>query len=843
MGNHPSQRARVCYGRTLGESSAIPVEYQFHPLFALAFIATLVCANCQHSYAADSLVGVAGDVTAAEVQGCRQVPAEELRHALLVDTPVELACAPSSPLDIFIETVQRTSQEDYLGDGFADSQVKAGLDPSGQHLLIHVFEGPQYTAGNVEIVGASLVDTKALVSALTQPGMQAPADTVIGESAGTMLIPTWKESELAQIPWEIGKPAHLSTQDLDACRDQTLKALLNQGFFWADINVQPELRGDRTAVLVVHIVKEGPKAGLSAIRISGLAINTQQDVLAYAGLTLGMPIDLQFLRSVREKFWNSGRFFRHDIRANWSRANPGKIALELDFWEHPNLPPLNTPIPVDSPQGIMLRMALTVQESMARGDAFIVKLNNGRQHLRIAMQSNRGFSLHWLRDASNTSPSTEPATFGHYLIDIPQPPQSLDLALIARPNRIDLFSATARRRFTLREKMLLSINLEIVPDPTDKEHPFSINFGAGFNMDPMEGQPPVRLDFSLAPVACLDCVTPRSGPSSPPRKIELRNGILQVDYKFGSFRVDAASGRLINWSSESSEFEFEQGALDREIKTDAMPRSMANDYDPRHPVSSLVGFLAACNSSGPFFLWGTPERTRVMVHFISILAGPALESLDRGIAESTDADDDFDDARRYVDSDSPMTWALAWAGYANYVFEYGTWPWTISREAMLALGGGSPDAQSELVRVVNSDATGPIGFVALSAAMRPSSLVTAQAMASIGLDHLSADEFEHDVHILLKGPGIGPKTLSTLMQAVSDLSNDEFSVLSTAIPSNWVEVMNGVRQVGKTHPGQPVVDALAQSTDKWWNGSMRKIVKAELDHESDSALSSDQTGK
>jgi len=197
----------------------------------------------------------------------------------------------------------------------------------GRHLQIHVYEGPQYTAGNVEVVGASLTDTKALVSALTQPRMHAPADTVIGEAAGTLLIPTWKAPEEADVPWEIGKPARLSGEDLDACRDQALKALLNQGLFWATIDIEPEFHADHTALLVVHILNEGPKASLSDIQTSGLAINTRQEVLAYAGLKLGMPIDLHLLRSVREKFWDSGRFFQHDIRATWSKSAPGKNSI------------------------------------------------------------------------------------------------------------------------------------------------------------------------------------------------------------------------------------------------------------------------------------------------------------------------------------------------------------------------------------------------------------------------------------------------------------------------------------------------------------------------------------
>jgi hypothetical protein len=511
----------------------------------------------------------------------------------------------------------------------------------------------------------------------------------------------------------------------------------------------------------------------------------------------------------------------------------------MDFWEHPGVPPLNAPIPVDSPQGIMLRLAHSFQESMQRGDAFVIKSDQGRQHFEMAMQSKQGFSVRWRRDASNTALSREPSAPDRAPFYLQQPPQPLDLALVARPDRIDILSAAADRRFTLKDRLQLTMHMDFSPEPNDKNPPVSFNFDAGFNEDSDMGDPPIRLRCSLAPVVCLDFVTPRSGSSDIKPKIELRDGVLQVDGQFGSMRVDAASGRLIKWTSGPLEFEF---AKDPEIARGLMPRSVSNDYDPRHPVSSLVRFLAACNSSSPFFALGSSARASAIVNLTSSAAGPVLESLDRGVTESSDEDDDFDDAGRHVDSQNPTAIAHRWVGYVNYVFEYGSWPWTISRQVMLALGGGSPDAQPEFVRVVNSEQTGPIGFIALATAMGASP-TDAQAMASIGLDRVSAEAFKHDFHVLFESQGIGPKALSNLLQAVSDLSNDQFSALTAAIPADWVGILDYVRQVGKEHPGQPVVDALAQSSDKWWDASVRKIVKDELDRESGGALSSDQGGQ
>jgi hypothetical protein len=840
-----SVNARGCQGLRIFFTTS-ESEFNRDYVLTILVVVALLAVACQNLNAADSLVGVTGDIATAEVEGCQLVSAEKLRHALLVDAAVQLAGSPSVPMDEFVETVQRSSQEDYLTNGFGSAQVKVELDPSGRHLLIHVNEGPRYTAGNVEIFGASPADTKVLVSALTQRSAREPAAAEIDESAGTVFIPTWKSPKNGpEACWVIGKPAYLSKEDLDDCRDQINKVLLTQGLFWADVKVEPELRSDHTALLIVHIVNEGPQASLSDVQTSGLAINTRQEVLDFAGLKPGMPIDLKMLRDLREKFWNSGRFYQHDIRAKWSRSNPGKVSLALDFWEHPNLPRLSAPISVDSPNGIMLRMGRSLQASMERGDPFVLKLDNGRQHFKMVMQSNRGFAFHWLREALIAAPSSAPSTSYSTQFSIPQAPQSLDLALLASARKFEVLSATANHRFTINQNIPLSMSLDFVPDPTDKARPVSLMCYAGVPGDSYESDPLIRLECSIAPVGCLDLVTRRSDPSGVPPKIEMRNGILQVNGHFGSLYVNAASGRLIKWIRDPLEFEFEPGALDREIAADAMPGSVANDYDPQHPVSSGIDFLIALNSSSPIFIFGSPERTKAIAHFASILARPALESMDQKIAKSVNdnVDDDFDVANRHIDSGSPLAVLRSAIGYVNYIFEYGNWPWTVSRQAMLIVSGGSPDTEQEIIRVASSEETGPIGYAALATAMRPMDLKYTQAMANLGLDHLSANGFKNDFHVLLQSQGLGPKTLSNLLQAVADLSDDEYSALSAVIPADWADALSYMRQVGRQNPGRPIVDALAGSADKWWNGSLRKIVEAELHRESEDAPLTDPNGQ
>jgi hypothetical protein len=791
---------------------------------------------CRMSWAGDALVGTIGDLNAVEIYGCRLISPDVVRHALVMSEDVQIASSPSAPLDEFVTLVQRKLLAGYLDSGFANVEVTADVDPSGKHLLVRVNEGTQFTAGPVQFLGPPRADDKALLSVLTKRIPREPAPPEIDAPVGHIFLRTWKSPEPgSDAPWEIGRPARLTMEELNDCRFQVVKTLMREGYFWTKLEIEPEPRGDKTIRLNIRIIDQGPKAVLGEIKIEGLSINTPQDVLTLAGLKPGMPIDLNILQAVRKKLWDSGRFLRHDIRATWSPTTPGRMDLSLNFWEHPHVPPLSKPIDPDSPQGIMLRCAQSLKRSFEGGDSVTFGFKDGRNHFKFILQSDRGGVCRWICDAAKVeSPTTifsiPDHSPGHFLTST----QPVDLSLAASPNEISLFSTLAHRRYSVPFNEPLEVKLDFVPDPDDKAHPIFISLSGDIPPDPYAGVPAVTAECEIAPVACLDLVTPRSNAPEKAIKTELRGGVLYVSSKDSSLQVEAKSGRILRFSLNSdADFSVEPGALDREIASEEALAPTQNGYDPNYPVASFANFFVAWNSSCPVVAFKSPESARAVEHLTSRLTWQALKSFKREFLNAHSGND-FSIPLDTVSATNPLHILRTQIGFVDDLFDRSTWPWTICHEGVLYASGGSPYLQPEIMRLLSSNQTGPIGYAAISAALRPLDSEYARfspLVAKMGLEHLSEKDFKNDFQVLFQSHSVGATTLANLLQAVAELDDADFSAISTDISPDWTDALRYVRQIAKENPGQSVVDILAESTDKWWDQSVRKIVEAELKQE------------
>src|SRR5205085_6192248 len=126
--------------------------------------------------------------------------------------------------------------------------------------------------------------------------------------------------------------------------------LARQGFCWAEMTTEPLTLENGTAELVVTLKSEGPLALLDAVQFTGLKLNRPEDVIAFLGLKVGMPVSLSVLRNVREKLWETGRFLKHEIQADISPAHPGRVKLTIDMLEHPDAKPIGIEQPMTPAQ-------------------------------------------------------------------------------------------------------------------------------------------------------------------------------------------------------------------------------------------------------------------------------------------------------------------------------------------------------------------------------------------------------------------------------------------------------------------------------------------------------------
>src|SRR4051794_25778539 len=98
--------------------------------------------------AAPRTVGPDGDPRRLRIEGAVVVSADELRNALALDIPTQLAGTPAAPLSEYLFAVQSRLTLGYQRCGFPQAKVAVSIDPAGGPLAVRVAEGPRFLAGD-----------------------------------------------------------------------------------------------------------------------------------------------------------------------------------------------------------------------------------------------------------------------------------------------------------------------------------------------------------------------------------------------------------------------------------------------------------------------------------------------------------------------------------------------------------------------------------------------------------------------------------------------------------------------------------------------------------------------
>jgi hypothetical protein len=797
-------------------------------------------------------VGPLGDLRAARIEGCKLIAAERVRDALLKDMTVMSLASPSADLTELLNAIQRQLITAYENDGFPRAKVDVGPDVSGKVLRIRIDEGRRHVAGALRLVGGKRVDEAALRRHLVDPLQSQTVPVKVDAASESLTIGTWtsfdssfQESKREPL-WKPGSPARFDAAFLPMVEREAREALLLQGLCWASVKATMEPREDGSAELVLAITSEGPSAVLDQIQIKGLQRFDPKQVQQFLGLAPGMPIDLNALREIRRKLWESARFLKHEIRLDVAASHPGKANLTIELMEHPKAPPLHEPLEKVAPDGaLMLKLAMSLQRRMDAGQPVLFEAQAGRLHGRIIFQSDKGMLARLSRAAGAAKPVTIPATRAapapeDVLLEFPD---AADLAITAVSGKVGVFCPSARRHYVAAIDSTTGVQMAIqcVPDPDPDGTPRVASGIAGG----IRTNARTTLTGIFAPVFFYDLVyghDPATKPATATAGLEIRDGVATLRLDSMTIRFDAATGDLleVTGSQHGGQLHLRfapllPDAFQRELDELAAASGDANDYDANRPVSSLVEFLAACQrqshiigASSPWEGGGSGDMV------MRLLAAQALLPLDRLVIDQRTSDNAAGNPGFHTIPDgaaimaNPMTMAR-WALWVpDLLYPYGSWPWTIGHEAIMLVGGGSPTAGDELKRVLSSGEIGPIGCLALSAALSQTNREYARLVAKLGLERLGPDDFAKDFRVLLRSDRAGAKVLEKLLDALAKQSDRDADALARMLPDEARQAMNFLREAAKKEPAKPVVQVLAARQKEWWESGLRSEVEREL---------------
>ena len=325
-------------------------------------------------------------------------------------------------------------------------------------------------------------------------------------------------------------------------------------------------------------------------------------------------------------------------------------------------------------------------------------------------------------------------------------------------------------------------------DESSNDSPLSFSAALGIQS---EGQTDVSMNLGWSSAAALvhgQRLRVVSEPSAP--TIRLRSSPEDNDEGVEEWSIDRSTGRLIEviyteagqetfraWTSETGlSIPSEIPEIDR----------LNNVYDPARPHWSCLGFAIEHLLPIDAFV-NTPERAADVK-----AALPIFVQVSRNILQSL-----FPSARKAQDvnavfsipmsrpSEENLMAGLVLAVFQNVqgLFEPGSWPSSLFRQALMVITQRTNAIGPELHRLSLDPNLGPLGHLAFSRALGVLGHPGARVFAKQGLDRVSNEGFIRDLSLLYRGTGKMAVAGRSIIEGIRSLSEDELKrLVKLALP-------------------------------------------------------------
>jgi hypothetical protein len=810
-------------------------------------------------------IGKHGDLRRLTVRGATTFGEAAIKDALRWDFDTLLATHPSAPVAEFAETLSRKIGAGYRNAGFLEASVSIRLNSESGQMEAEVREGPRYTAGDVQIEGATTIPVARLVKRLST--RYAPKDALpssvaqcVGEGEAIIRwsAPGGNEVGLESPVWEPAKPARFPTPSkIDARRSfldrEVADALADVGYYFSTFSVQVAADpATKTAKLVVKIIDEGPRAAVGRIEIDGNNVNSREEILACLQVKPGEALDYEDFAAMYRRLWQSGRFVESRLSLLRPVAADDACVLRVSVIEYGKAPPLSKPLSREEQTLLKLRDWLADGKRWQgdlRVEAFAPEVD-----FSLVLSPTDGVVI----SAKSRASSEEKLLVDH--------------ALLASRDEIGFYARGLRRKLAgkpIAADLIASCEVTLVEQPDDQERPWRSNLKLGLGMrsaDDAAARIPFRLSLTMAPCAFLAMA------SDGDVKCTFDGGTMCLTRDNQDWRIDAESGRLLEvvihpekdlpaeekegggeparpeqtgMSAEGdaaadlpdpcARITFEPGLFARRRKeTLAAAAAYANDYDARRPVSSVLSFL--CDEPYVWRLVSSDEKYQRAWRIARLaIEKRILQPIDDLCASAEAPRETFRIPPATSEQEAAKNFAsLAWFGrmaavVGDNVFVRGSWPWTVTREAGLVLAGKGQHAEAEAGRLLESPTTGPICCLAIATIAEGANPRAAAPFAKLGLERLTVERFRDDHRPWLDRSGLVGQCVERAADVFRDLEEADVEALAAALPPEYLPYFQECQRFLRWQRDKPLDTALPELLDALWQAGLRDRVKALLE--------------
>ena len=795
------------------------------------------------------------------IEGAAAFKPREIIDALLWNVDFLQSANPSLPIDAYMATLTQLVEAGYRNAGFPDVRVSVVLGLQPRQVAVKIHEGARCMAGAVEIRGAVTLPIARLVERITQPhpprgAVARPVRAVGGEVTEKWYDLQGKETALEPAVWAVGKPARFpapsrtasaaaSGDGLDEIRkrlegftsDRCLArpnarlyrevsdALKDLGYFFPRFDVEIVPDSSRTSArLVVNVLEELGPTQMGAVEIVGNARHTREQILAYLALKPDALLNSSQCAAIRNRLWRSGRFAKVEVTPQPPSAADKKGRLYIEVAECKGVTPLGQEL--SEHEQILLRLSEWLADPDRWRSDMVVRLPMPRATVEGVFSPQQGVL------ATLAKPETTGAPQYAVLVS----PQETGFY---SPRRGKMLSGPA-----IGAQLKGQIGLCFVPKQKDgamrNERAWTV--GASWKYDKKISHQPkaFELEISVDPAALISLA------HDPDGKHTLRDGVLEVAGPRSRFRVEAATGRLIElWicnepaavGSASGEqkterwhsLTFSVGEFARRVAV--LRKATAggfNEYAAKRPISSVGGFLADETSHwAPAALSSDKRRMRETFRLLfdrQLLA--AFDELALRLFQWPDSD--FEIPFNEPDQAKGFRHMLAAAGarICGELFPQGSWPWTLARQLVFFVGGQRAYVWHEMQRLHAADDNGPLCDAAAAWLLQSVHAQAAKAFANRGRRRLLSTEFRKDYWLLINEQCAVGKCLRRAAVVFRDLSQQELATMRDAVPPRYAGLFADCVRALRQDRSKPLEVALTELLDALWADGLQQALQA-----------------
>lgn len=804
------------------------------------------------------LVGNAGDPDYLDFAGNTTFPADSLREALMNSPGYLMASHHAARRAPFLALLERKVTDGYKSCGFPEPRVTVSYDEKTGRVKVQIVEGKRFMCGEVKVSGVSKTVASGVVERLTKPSPDGTDNnsSPTGDRSGTRteekkagdgvsvkttaymeLTPAKAENPLTpgrkprkeRFVWQPGKPAGFCEAAWRDLEFDTKEVLAENGFFFAKVSLHPKLVPETgLADLMVEVTELGPPGVLSTIEVSGNEKNSASEIKQFLGLKPGMKITRALLEAAEQKLWDSGRFRYYELKPE---PDPGagpaspQTRLQISVVEFDFAPKLTDTL--SRSQQALLRLCDWLSDFASRPEqdaVFSVSSQDVPLPLDIeaALSPTRGALLQF------KGPAFKAPGYAY--------------SFLFATNTLGLFAPQrGSKLLAVKSNILVEIHFRIVPLPPGSDQRFNLTFAAGWRMVPPEEaatRPPLGLDFLLAPAAFLSLADTLGD------DITFDGNTCSVVTSNLVMKFDAETGRVGEMRFDNGpavgHLSFVTNGFTRALANlNASSASLTNQFSGERPFSSLVSFVGGELARLAFLdravtnLTAT-ERAQAVGALCRLLDAPVLAPIDRKVKEQASQPlTEFSVPPDEVDVALGRNNIFAlFSGivfrHCNEWFPKYSWPWTMARESVLLLGSQGAYIDAELTRLINSESTGPLGCLALSAGLSRMGSPAAKEFATRGLTRLGAAGFKADYRLLFEGDTGLVKTVANMAEVLRTLPPEQLAALVKTLPPTEAKFVRECAQALQAQPKAPLPAVLGPALDQYWEQSLRSQVRAKL---------------